>query len=89
MTRHEEALMQRTDRSPHPDDAVLRQFALGRLRVEAMRRVESHLRDCPLCLRVALEAPADHLVELLRRASSASSIYSLTPTLKEREEGRA
>jgi hypothetical protein len=89
MTWHEEALMDRTDGSPHPDAAVLTQYALGRLRHQAMRRVEGHLHDCQLCLRVALDAPADHLVELLRRASPAPSVYSLTPILHDREEGRA
>jgi hypothetical protein len=62
--------MNRSDGSSHPDPATLRQFALGRLRGEAMRRVERHVRDCDVCVQAALAAPDDHLVGLLRRTAS-------------------
>ena len=62
--------MDQTGRSPHPDPASLRRFALGRLHTEAMHRIERHLRGCDLCLQVALDTPDDHLVGLLRRVAS-------------------
>jgi hypothetical protein len=61
--------MNQADCSPHPDPATLQQFALGRLRSEVMLQVERHLQVCEGCLQVALAAPDDRLVALLRRAA--------------------
>ena len=63
--------MIRPDPSPHPDPATLEQFAVGRLRGEAMRRIERHVRDCEVCVQTALAAPDDRLVSLLRRTRSS------------------
>jgi hypothetical protein len=66
--------MNQTDRSPHPDPTTLRHFALGRLGNAAMRRVERHVRDCDVCLQVALTAPDDRLLGLLRRPAPSGRI---------------
>jgi hypothetical protein len=67
------------DRSPHPDAATLQQFAVGRLRGEAMRRIERHVRDCEVCVETALAAPDDRLVGLLRRAAPRAGVGPRAP----------
>ena len=69
--------MSHTDRSSHPDPATLQQFAVGRLRGEAMRQIEQHVRDCGDCVQTALAAPDDRLVGLLRRTASWTCADSL------------
>ena len=50
----------------HPDDETLGRFVLGRLDRKTMARVEGHLRGCARCGQVAMRAPDDRLVSLLR-----------------------
>ena len=52
--------------SEHPERETLWRFGLGRLDRKRMMAVENHLRQCPQCGRVALRAPDDRLVTLLR-----------------------
>lgn len=51
----------------HPDPEQLRRYALGLLAGEPTESVERHLAGCDRCCRLALEAPGDRLVTLLRR----------------------
>jgi anti-sigma factor RsiW len=50
----------------HPNDETLAQFVLGRLDRKSMARVEGHLRGCSRCGQVAMQAPDDRLVTLLK-----------------------
>jgi hypothetical protein len=71
--------MSRAYGSSHPDPATLRQFAVGRLQGEAMRRVELHVRDCKACVKAALDAPDDRLVGLLRRTAPKACVEARGP----------
>ncbi len=52
--------------SEHPGRETLWRFGLGRLDRNGMVAVERHIRQCPGCERIALRAPDDRLVTLLR-----------------------
>ena len=56
--------------SEHPGRETLWRFGLGRLDRRGMVAVEGHLRQCPQCGRIALRAPDDRLVTLLRAPST-------------------
>jgi hypothetical protein len=62
--RHEEAAAMTA--CTHPDDETLGRFVLGQLDRKTMARVEGHLRGCSRCGQVAMRAPDDRLVSLLR-----------------------
>ena len=56
--------------SEHPDAETLGHFVLGRLDRRAMAQVEAHLRRCTQCGQVAMHAPDDRLVTLLRAVTA-------------------
>jgi hypothetical protein len=58
-----------TSPTQHPEPGVLEAFALGRLGTVEMDRVAAHLAGCGSCGRIALAAPEDPLIALLRRSS--------------------
>jgi hypothetical protein len=60
----------------HPDDETLVRFVLGRLNRSAMARVEAHLWSCSQCGGVAMGAPDDRLVRLLRDSAVGSATQS-------------
>jgi hypothetical protein len=64
--------------SEHPERETLWRFGLGRLDRKGMVAVEGHLRQCPQCGRIALRAPDDRLVTLLR-ASTAGPATGPSP----------
>ena len=53
----------------HPRREILEAFGLGKLNDASTDEVNRHLETCPDCLRLAAEAPADNLLEHLRRAN--------------------
>jgi len=57
----------------HPSPADLQAYAVGALSDDAARAVESHLAECPECLAVAVAAPDDTLVTLLRSAETSQA----------------
>jgi hypothetical protein len=63
----------------HPDDETLARYVLGRLDRNAMALVEGHLRRCVRCGQVAMHAPDDRLVSLLR--VSAAGFATESPIL--------
>jgi Putative zinc-finger len=58
----------------HPDPETLGRFVLGRLDRRVMARIERHLRSCSRCGEVAMLAPDDRLVTLLRVSTAGLGI---------------
>jgi hypothetical protein len=56
--------------SEHPGRETLWRFGLGRLNRKGMVTIEGHIRQCPRCGRIALRAPDDRLVTLLRATAA-------------------
>ncbi len=59
---------------PHPDEAQLAAFLLGRLDPESQAEVEEHVSQCDACCRVLTGVPDDTLAQSLRASGGAETI---------------
>ena len=55
----------------HPDEAVLRDFVLGRLDPEELADVAAHLEECEACCRLLEQFSDDHVAALAKLASQS------------------